>query len=197
MNKYTRWLEVLLGRAGLLLKLLSLSTFLGVCVLSYSGLGLLPLYSLWGPSTETVIRFWVCTFLFRTWSMLPSSLGTKYWSFFFLGWYFPIWDLVCSHSVRGPSTKFLTLWEDTVLDKLSYLLPSIACVHLPKGILKQLKFPWLSIFRRPIVIQHVHWTSLCSGVRTQFAVPLTRIDPACTSDLECHLLRFLSTAVLD
>ena len=197
MNKYTRWLEIPLGRAGLLLKLLSLSNFLGVCVLSYSGLGLLPLYSLWGPSTETVVGFWVCTFLFRTQSTLPSSLRTKYWSFFFLGWYFPIRDSVCSHSIWGPSTKFLTPWEDTALGKLSDLLPSVACIHLTKGILKQLKFPWLSIFRRPIVIQHVHWTSLCSGARTQFAVPLTRIDPACTLDSECHLLRFLSTAVLN
>ena len=197
MNKNTCWLEIPLGRAGLLLKLLSLSSFLGVCVLSYSGLGLLSLYSLWGPSTETVVGFWVCTFLFRTRSTLPSSLRTKYWSFFFLGRYFPIQDSVCSHSVRGPSTKFLTLWKDGVLDKLPYLLPSVACVHLTKGILKQLKFPWLSIFRRPIIIQHVHLTSLCSGARTQFAVPHTRIDPACTSNSECHLLRFPSTAVLD
>ena len=32
--------------------------------------------------------------------------------------------------------------------------------------------------------------------RTQFAVPLARIDPICPSDSECHLLRSLSTAVL-
>ena len=30
----------------------------------------------------------------------------------------------------------------------------------------------------------------------QFAVPLTRIDPICPSDSECHLLSFLLTAVL-
>ena len=126
-----------------------------VCVLSYSGLGLLSLLTLWGPSTETVVGFRVCTFLFRTRSMLPSSLRTKYWRFFFLCRYFPIRDLVCSYSVRGPSTKFLTPWEDTTLDKLLYLPPSIACIHLTKGILKQLKFSWLSIFRRPFVIQHV------------------------------------------
>ena len=46
INKNTHWLEIPLGRAGLLLKLLSLSSFLGVCVLSYSGLGLLSLHSL-------------------------------------------------------------------------------------------------------------------------------------------------------
>ena len=39
INKNTHWLEIPLGRAGLLLELLSLSSFLGVCVLSYSGLG--------------------------------------------------------------------------------------------------------------------------------------------------------------
>ena len=123
-----------------------------VCVLSYSGLGL---DSLWGPSTDTVVEFRVCTFLFRTRSMLPSSLRTKYWRFFFLCRYFPIRDSVYSHSVRGPSTKFLTPWEDTTLDELLYLPPSIARVHLTEGILKQLKFPWPSIFRRPLVIQHV------------------------------------------
>ena len=32
--------------------------------------------------------------------------------------------------------------------------------------------------------------------RTQFAVLLARIDPICPSDLGCHLLRSLSTAVL-
>ena len=167
-----------------------------VCVLSYSGLALLSLHSLWGPSTETVVGFRVCTFLFRTRSTLPSSLRTTYWSFFFLDRYFPIRDSVYSLSVRGPSTKFLAPWEDTILDKLPYLLSSVACVYLTKGILKQLKFPWLFLFRRPTVIQHVHWTSLCSGPRTQFAIPLTRIDPACPSDSECHLLRFLLTAVL-
>ena len=135
--------------------------------------------------------FGVCTFLFRI-----RSLRTKYWSSFFLCRYFPIRDSVCSLSFSGPSTKFLTPWEDTVLDKLPYLPPSVVCVHLPKGILKQLEFPRLSLFRRPIVIQHVHWTSLCSGARTQFTVHLTRIDPACPSDSECHLLRFLLTAAL-
>ena len=74
-----------------------------VCVLSYSGLGLLSSHSLWGPSTETVVGFRVCTFLFRTWSMLPSSLRTKYWRFFFLCRYFHIQDSVCP-----------TLFEDQV-----------------------------------------------------------------------------------
>ena len=46
------------------------------------------------------------------------------------------------------------------------------------------------------VIQHVQRTSLCNGARTQFAVPPTRIDPACPSGSECHLPRFLLTAVL-
>ena len=134
--------------------------------------------------------------MFRTWSTLPSSLRTKYWRFFFLCWYFPIRDLVYSLSVQGPSTKFLTPWKDTVLDQLPYLLPNVVCVYLTKGILKQLKFPWPPLFRRPIVIQHVQWTSLCNGARTQFTVPPTRIDPACPPDLECHLLRFLLTAAL-
>ena len=165
-------------------------------VLSYSGLGLLSLHSLWGPSTETAVGFKGCTFLFRTWSPLPSSLRTKHWSFFFLSRYFPIRDLVCCLSVWGPSTKFLTTCEDTILDKLLYLLRSVACIYLTKGILKQLKFPWPAIFRRPIFIQHVQRTKLYSGARTQFAVPPTRIDLVCPSDSECHLLRFLLTAVL-
>ena len=166
-------------------------------MLSYSGLGLLSFHSLWGPSTETVVGFKCCTFLFRTRSTLPSSLRTKYWRFFYLGWYFPIRDSVYSLSIRGPSAKFLTPWKDTVLDQLPYLLPGVVCVYLPEGILKQLELSWPPLFFRwPIVIQHVQWTSLCCAARTQFAVPLTRIDPACPPGLECHLLRFLLTAVL-
>ena len=167
-----------------------------VCAFLFRARSTLSLHSLWGPSTETGVWFRVCTFLFRTQSTLPSSLRTKYWSLFFLDRYFPIQDSVYSLFVRGPSTKFLTPREDTVLEELPYLPPSVVCIRLTKGILKQLKFPWFSTFRKSTVIQHVHRTSLCSGARTQFTVPFTRIDPAYPLDSECHLLRFLLTAVL-
>ena len=116
-NKNTHWLEKPLGRVGLLLKLLSLPSFRDMCVLSYSLLGLLSLHSLWWPSTETVVGFRVCTFLFRTRFMLPSSLRTKYWSFFFLGSYFPIHfqsalssfeDQVPNFSNRGKTQSWIS-----------------------------------------------------------------------------------------
>ena len=119
-------------------------------VLTYSGLGLL---------SSTVLR-------------------TKYWNFFFLLWYFPILDSV--YSLRGPSTKFLTPWEDAFLEQLLHLLPGVACIHLTEGTREQLKFPWPPLFRVPTVIQHVLWTSPCSYDRTQFAVPSTGIDPVCS-----------------
>ena len=95
VNNNTHWLEIPLGRAGLLLKLLSLSSFISVCfpiqgsvyslftlfedqalklwsgsefVLSCSGLD--PHFlALWGPSTE-VSSFCGDTLLFGTWSTL-------------------------------------------------------------------------------------------------------------------------------
>ena len=63
-----------------------------------------------------------CTFLFGTQSspMLPHledqvlNVPLRY---------FLIRDSVYSLFTRGPSTKFLTLWEDSLLEHISYLLP--------------------------------------------------------------------------
>ena len=95
-----------------------------------------------------------------------------------------------------PSTKFLTPLEDSFLEQFFYLPPEVALIYPTKGASKQLKLFWPSLLRGTTVIQHVLWTSLWYNTRTQFAVPLTRIDPVCSSDSECHLPRFLSTTVL-
>ena len=97
-------------------------------VLSYSGLSLLSLQSLRRLGTETVGGFCGCTFLFRTRSTHAFLLRTKYWGFFCLLWFFPIWDSVYSLTARGPSTKFLTPWKDSLLEQLLYLYPRIGLV---------------------------------------------------------------------
>ena len=72
-NKRTHWLEIPLGRAGLLLKLLSLSSFHSMCAFLFRARSTL---SLWGPSTEDS-SFCVDTFLFGTRLLLLHS-RTKY-----------------------------------------------------------------------------------------------------------------------
>ena len=51
------------------------------------------------------------------------------------------------------------------------------------------------LFETRSIIQHIFFTSSCGITRTQFAVPLARIDLICPSDLECHLLRSMSTVI--
>ena len=155
-------------------------------VLSYSGLGLLSLQSLWGPSTETVGGFCGCgTFLFRTQSTHSSLLRTKYWWFFCFLWSFQIQDSVYSLTARGPSTKFLTLLKDFLLKQLLYLYPRTALVDTTESTSEEIKFLQFPLFRSAAIIHHVLWTSLCSDTRIQFAVPLARIDPIYPPDLEC------------
>ena len=97
-----------------------------------------------------------------------------YSHFFSLLRYFLIQDSVYSLFSQGPSTKFLTPWKDSFLEQLLYLLPRIALMLYN-----------MSCGHHSVV-----------KTRTQFAVPLARIDLICPPDSECHLLRYLSTAVL-
>ena len=109
-------------------------------------------------------------------------LRTKHWNCY------GILDIVLSCS--GLSPHFLTLWGPSTEDcfSLSWYFPIRDSVYsLPLRTKYQIYHT---------VIQHVQWTSLCCGARTQFAVASTRIDPTCSPGSECHLLRFLLTAVL-
>ena len=133
-------------------------------VLSYSGLGLL-FFSDGGPSTEADNCSW-CTFLFR----IQSTL----------------W---------GPSTEFLISRENIFLWVSLYLGPGITPINGRKVTSDSIDLLQFFLSRSTAVIQHV-FSPLEDDARTQFAVPLARIDPICPSDPECHLLRSLLTAVL-
>ena len=97
--------------------------------------------------------------------------------------------VVLSCSGLGP--RFLALWGPSTEDYSSgvdtFLFGTRSTLFLYQRTKYQISHT---------VIQNVQWTSLCNGARTQSAVPPTRIDPACPSGSECHLPRFLLTAVL-
>ena len=63
-----------------------------------------------------------------------ALLSTKYWKLFFLHWYFPIWELVYSLSIRGPSTKSPTLSYNMSNKHYSVMVPEHSSQSLLPGL---------------------------------------------------------------
>ena len=172
--------------------LLPLPQFLLV-MLFCSGLGLLSLSKLLEDQALKLMgNVRVCTFLFRTQSTLTDVLRTKYWnscllvvalSYSGLGLLSLCWrtQYQISHTVG----RLFPVAASSLASKSSSHLSHWGCTWAAQA-------PLLSCTQQ----RYFHTTCpvrphSVKVTRTQFAVPLARIDPICSSDLECHLLRFL------
>ena len=177
--------------------LLLLPQFL-LAMLSYSGLGLLSLSRLLEDQALKLMNNWrVCTFLFRTQSTLTDIVRTKYWNYCLL---------VVALSYSGLSLLSLcwrTQYQISHTVERLFLVAASSPASRSSSYLSHWVCSWAA--QAPLLSctqQHYCHTTCPVGphsvevTRTQFAVLLARIDPICSSDSECHLLRYLSTAVL-